>query len=334
MSVLIGGSGSTGSSLLRQILNRNSALFCGPETSLFCKASLFDNWSSHKSKLLNRGYRGLRSNSWHIYRGTDLLKKEAGHTEDGVRNLVKNSSSFSAFANAYFESNLENTGSSMWLEKTPGNVYNFSRFLKAFPDGKIIHIYRNPYDTIASLVSRGFSHYYATGIYLLNTSFGLSQRGNPNYTELSYENLVSDTEETVMNICRFLKVNYRPEMLMPSKDKYDDDPSQIGKWTYDERGEIESGSIGKFDSLSSTDQELIISATHRIQIISSLAHSEKLSCKKVEEICAALKYPFKTEENSDSLTQLKSQRQKDLVIRTKKMAYYNFLNYPLTLITD
>ncbi len=70
--VIMGGSGSTGSSLLKNILNRNSKIFAGTETSLFCKKGIYFNWSSAKSRLLKRGVRGLRNFGFHIYNGTDL----------------------------------------------------------------------------------------------------------------------------------------------------------------------------------------------------------------------------------------------------------------------
>ena len=56
MPILIGCSPSTGSSLLRRILNRHSQVFCGPETSLLTKKGFYSDWDLYKNRILNLNY--------------------------------------------------------------------------------------------------------------------------------------------------------------------------------------------------------------------------------------------------------------------------------------
>ena len=330
MAGLIGGSGSTGSSLLRHILNRNSHVFCGPETSLFCKPKLYDDWEKNKNSILKQGMGGLRSKSWHVFRGFELTKKESNVSIDLLTRMIEESKSFREFVTKYFGTHQE-TDKDIWLEKTPGNAYCFRQFLKLFPEGKIIHIYRNPYDTIASLLNRGFSHYQATCIYLLNTSFALREKESVSYTQLSYESLVNQPVEEIKKICTHLGIPYEAKMLVANDMKYDDDPSKIQGWNYDETGQISEGSVGKFKSLKQIDQEIIIYACKTIQIADYTIKTEQLRHNNVLSLSKELGYTFKEQRTPAHYKTLKKQKSMDLWLRTRKNAFYNFFNYPIVL---
>jgi len=330
MAGLIGGSGSTGSSLLRQILNRHSHVFCGPETSLFCKPELYTDWEESKKSILKKGWGGLRSKSWHIFRGFELTKKEHNVSEDLLTPMIEQAQSFPEFAKAYFKNSLKDS-KEIWLEKTPGNAYNFRSFISLFPNGKIIHIYRDPYDTIASLCNRGFSHYQATCIYLLNTSYALSCKDESAYEDISYESLVKDPEPTVQKLCKHLNIDFEQKMIFGESNTYTDDPTKIKGWNYDETSGIGVGSVGKFKTLPQKDQEIIIYACKTIQVSPIIVKKENLGYHNVNSLCKALGYEFKEQRTTSYYKDLKNQKSKDLWLRTKKNAYYNFFNYPVVM---
>ncbi len=330
MAGLIGGSGSTGSSLLRQILNRHSHVFCGPESSLFCKPELYDDWEVHKKAILKKGWRGLRSKSWHIFRGFELTKEEFKVTEDLLTRMIDTSPNFKSFVLKYFQ-HVTKEKSDLWLEKTPGNAYGFRQFLTLFPKGKLIHIYRNPYDTIASLVGRGFSHYQATCIYLLNTNFALRSKNSPAFTQLSYESLVENPEQEITALCNHLDIDFEPNMLLPSNQSFSDDPTKIKGWTYDETAPVSKGSVGKFSTLSKKDREIIIYACKTIHVAPNTLKKEELIFKNIHSLSKELKYEFREVRTPSYYSDLKNQKNKDLWTRTKKNAYYNFFNYPVVL---
>ena len=153
MQIIMGGSGSTGSSLLKNILNRNQEIFAGGETSFFAKKMVYENWQKAKSKVLKRKFSGLRNHGWHLYNGTDLLQPEYLWDKDDLNAALKETNSLQEFCKVYYDKSLNEARASMWLEKTPANSACFSFFLKAFGQGKAIHMVRNPFDTIASLMS-------------------------------------------------------------------------------------------------------------------------------------------------------------------------------------
>ncbi len=328
MSVLIGGSGSTGSSLLRRILNRHSSIYCGPETSLFCKKPLYENWNTNKYRILKRGFLGLRNDSWHLYNGTDLYKEESIHSLESVGNLIKNCNDFVSFAEAYFNKPLEYHGKSLWIEKTPANSYHFTNFKSAFNRSKTIHMVRHPYETILSLMGRGFNMYYSCALYLLNTSFGLSQRNSINHLTISYESLVNSSEVTIEECLNFLDLEYESSMFITEDKIYDDDPPIIGEWRSQETDPIALQS-SKFDELKIEEQHHLIQAANSIKINSSYAKKFNLSHLTIKSIAKELNYNF-TE--SDDFVNFEKEKLKDQWMRFTRAYPFHFIKYPIDLI--
>ena len=169
MGVMIACSPSTGSSLLRRILNRHPAIFCGSETSLLSKRSLYGNWMSSRSKVLSTSRFKQKDSAWHHFRGF-LFDEEYDIKPSSVDKMILESNSFPELIDNFFSLILKEHNKKLWVEKTPSNAFAAMEFLNNFSDGKLIHIVRNPYDAIASLVNRGMSVYNACSVYLLNTS--------------------------------------------------------------------------------------------------------------------------------------------------------------------
>ncbi|TVR79950.1 MAG: sulfotransferase [Saprospirales bacterium] len=320
MAVIIGGSGSTGSSLFKNLLNNHPDIFGGIETSLFAKKSLYNNWNLNKWRITHRSWRGLPNHSWHYYRGVDLLHSEFGHNLGEIKKMIQKSKSFPDFSARFFSRALKENQASIWIEKTPSNAACFSHFLNAFPDGKVIHMTRNPYDTLSSLLSRGFDLWYALGIYLLNTSAALTHENNPAYFRVKYEDLVQDTESTLRNVCHFLEVNFHRDMLLPRKGVADFETKLRG-WKFDETDSVKKGSIGRFEEMDKFLQKEIIQGFKAVYINSTGQNlcGNKLSC--LENIIEILGYSLKTQSSSTAgsiTSKLRNQRHSNRIFRLKK----------------
>jgi len=84
MSVVIGCSGSTGSSLLKTILNRHSQIFAGPEAALFAFPQVYDNWKVCKKQLL----KGIKNEDWQLRKGMVLLQPEFGWKREELAQVI------------------------------------------------------------------------------------------------------------------------------------------------------------------------------------------------------------------------------------------------------
>jgi hypothetical protein len=332
MSVIIGGSGSTGSSLFKNLLNNHPRIFGGIETNLFAKLPLYKNWNSNKTRLTAKGLRALPNHSWHYFRGLDLLHPDFGWENEELQNAAQQSNSFQEFTDLFFRRPMDMNNAEMWIEKTPSNAACFSHFLRTFDRGKVIHMTRNPYDTMSSLLRRGIGLYYATGIYLLNTAAALAVSDHPAYLLVKYENLVEYPKAELKRVCRFLGVAFTEEMLeMGNKEARF--KTKLRGWKYDEMEEVKKGSVGSFFELPEAEQNRILTALDLVHINwfgQSLSYN---SISGLKEICRAMDYEYieRSGKNSgDVISQLRQQRRENRWFRLKK-ADPKALFHPLSI---
>ncbi len=329
MIALIGGSGSTGSSLLKNILNRHPQVFAGDESNLFCKKKLYYDFQLYKKSITKRGLHGLKNHGWHIYNGVDFDAPEYEITPKEINTYIVNSQDFISF-NSYLQDHFtKGDHSKIWIEKTPSNSANFADFLDTFDSGKIIHIVRNPLDTIASLISRGYSLYYATGIYLLNTGSGLSHHENQRCLTIKYEDLVNNSVQTVKSICKFLNISFESKMLITHHEKIEN--SQLAGWNYDETANIGTQSVGRFAKLSIDAQLEIYNAINKIQINQDGLKYYKINHKDILEISQELGYNLPSSDSLASSKKLKKEMKKDRWQRIIRL-YPTGLTYPLQIL--
>lgn len=245
---LIGGSPSTGSSLLRQLVNRHPSIYCAPETQLFCKEELYANWKKNKHRIHLPSLFGLKSIGRHPFIGFDfseLTQKIDLHA------IVDNADSYSQFVFSMFNT-LNSTADTKAIgEKTPANVLLFSQFLKTFKSGKTIHIVRNPYDVVASLLARGIGLLESCLRYLLHTYSGLALRNNQSNLEIRYEDLIVDSEKTLQIICAFLSLPFSQKMLDVTKTK-STSVTKLPGWNHDETEAIGDKSINRYKELDAS----------------------------------------------------------------------------------
>ncbi|MCB0643972.1 MAG: sulfotransferase, partial [Phaeodactylibacter sp.] len=241
--VLVGGSPSTGSSLLVNILNRHSAICSGPETYLFIHPKLYTDWATYKRYLLRpKPFGGLKSIGWGPLNGAILKHKEYGYSTTQIQQLIQDSPTLQAFADIFFT---QQSGCQTWIEKSPSNVLAFPHFLESMPNAKVLLTLRDPYDTIASLVARGMHPVIAAAAYLVNNAFALRSYGHPRFSSLIYEEWIQSPKVALQPVLQTLDLHWEDQLLQtPSAS-----PLKMDGWLQDERGAVQTGSIGRFQRL-------------------------------------------------------------------------------------
>ncbi len=321
MAILIGCSPSTGSSLLRRILNRHSQVFCGGETAMFAKEELYLDWQTNKHKLTRPSIFGLSNAGWHNFVGVEL-NEEYLCSAMQFKKLIKAHSDFPSFVEAFYRPSLESSGKKYWAEKTPSNAFTLQLFLDQFPNGKAVHIVRNPLDAIASLINRGMTPYNAVAVYLLNTTKALELNDNRGYL-VKYEALVSEAEKTCQDLCQFLELEYEETMLVSSGQEKG--VTKMKGWNYDETSKIEQGSVGRFALF---DEETQAELLNRIALTKT---NMVVKHKDINSIAHSLGYKLPTHKaDSSFITILEKEKEADLSKRYFSRYYFRRSNYPLT----
>lgn len=105
-------------------------------------------------------------------------------------------------------------------EKTPTNIRYLPEIVALFPDARIVHILRDPRDSISSRIRYPFSSpsvIFNTLLWkiemMLAFDFRAAEAGNERYMEVRYEDLVQDPERELRRVCRFIDVDYAEDML-------------------------------------------------------------------------------------------------------------------------
>jgi protein-tyrosine sulfotransferase len=239
--VFIGGCGRSGTTLLREILNRHSKLFCGPETSMFGMPF----WPDNISKM------------WNLDEKT--LKSSAQVTD----NLVH-------FAEKFYIGQSSRAGKTRPADKTPNNIRVIGKLLTWFPNARFIHIIRDGRDVscslrnhpkekidkgkiVPALINRPIAE--CAQRWLSDTSSGLVYRAHPRYHELKYEDLVTDPETVLRELCEFLDEDYQPSMVDPSASR--DDNMNVGRLVNNQNSKekVSNRSLGRWRSDLTLDEK-------------------------------------------------------------------------------
>jgi hypothetical protein len=304
MRILIGGAPSTGSSVFRQILNRHPEIFCGPETYLFIHPELFTHWHEKKHLLVaNRlgpllKNRALSCDSIFFYPSVELSKKEIGNTAARARKWVRKAINYQAFSDRFFLTPLKKYNKHIWAEKSPANARCFDLFIHHFEHARVIHVIRNPYDTIASLLNRGLSLYFAVSVYLFNTAFALKSKSDPAYLELKYEEMIHYPEESIRTLLDRLGLKYSKDMLGKGNPEMDES-SKMSGWRYDETDRVRKEESPRFLSLEEAEQEAVKVAVKRLCFDEVYAWKNEIEYLDMQQVMKSLEYNLLEPTGSD-----------------------------------
>lgn len=180
----------------------------------------------------NRTYTKLLNNGKLQIEKSSLLTRllESDRSDKGIYVAL-----MEAVADVSNENNVEDI---IVGDKTPANLYHVEILLGWFPDAKVIHTFRDPRAIMASELKRliderpknlwvrmarpfypltivgyiTFSWLYAV---VLDRRY--SKRYPRNYMLSKYENLVTDQETHILNLCKYLEVDFDSAMLAPAK---------------------------------------------------------------------------------------------------------------------
>lgn len=211
-------SGSSGSTFFAQLLNNHPAIACGREMGFFSKPVIYDNFEILQKywPIIKRV--GISSSPFYLERtilrnmnSYNINKKQLDSWVQDSKNILELTSNLKTNINI-------TTGKPLWAEKTPSNIFTASKFLKTFPDSKVIHIVRDPRDVIPSLVKRGHNNISAAMTWLSSISSIQSLRNHRNFLEIKYEDLILHPEDTLRKVSLFLDIEF--DIQFYTKTKY------------------------------------------------------------------------------------------------------------------
>lgn len=212
--IFIIGTERSGSNLLRLILNAHPAItvphpphimaYFAPLEKYYGDLSKTENFSRLADDVVTHVQR-------HIYPWPTPLNKESLLTAQ-PRDL------FGLFA-AIYDQHLALSGKRRWGCKSTFMIHYVDRILSLYPDARLIWLVRDPRDVALSSrnsVFNPFHPYYVAQLWTSQQRLGLTLEAKlkpTNLMRVHYEDLISDAERTVSQICNFIGEDFNPAML-------------------------------------------------------------------------------------------------------------------------
>jgi hypothetical protein len=251
-TVFIVGCARTGSTLLRQIMNRNQRLCLASETHFLRRWSRFGRdkqivkygdltYDDNVDRLVEALYSDARTSTTGYW---GWLKSNVDQQEFARRILATDRSDraiFTTMLEVFAEAKKGAYGADLVLgEKTPAHLYSVPTLFEWFPETKVIHTFRDPRGIFVSTLKRmqtnrwGIKAKYPslpeklvdplinplTVMFTTRTWFdavklhaSYQQAYGDRYMLVRFEDLISEPERQVRKICAFVGVPYESQMI-------------------------------------------------------------------------------------------------------------------------
>jgi protein-tyrosine sulfotransferase len=216
--IVIGGCGSSGTTLVRRMLNRHPAISCGPESTVF----------------LDR------------ITGPDELAARMGFVPSEIEGWQRGSRSQAEFIDRFQAACLSRARKRVWADKTPENIRRLDFVWRHFPRARFVHVFRDGRDVACSLRrqdwmkprERGSADAIArcAAYWVERVSLRHAGTGDPRYAEVRYEDLVRDPAATLRSLLAFLELDWSDRVLTSDAKSHSDPAagpafaSSVGRW--------------------------------------------------------------------------------------------------------
>jgi len=208
--IFIVGAPRSGTSLLRNLLYSHPRLFFRSETQFI--------------PAFYRVYGNPRSRTQALKLAKKMVKLEwvaRWEEEIDVREMAEQDT-FSAIVDNMFMQLARREGKSVWGDKTPHYVLDIDTLREIFPAAKFIHIVRDGRDASLSQLRANFGPrtiFYAAVYWKKYVQAGLRFEKTVPANQLMsirYENLLSDTEKEMRQVCEFLELSFDSAVCTPT----------------------------------------------------------------------------------------------------------------------
>ncbi len=230
--VLIGGLPSSGSTLLSLMLDSHPELICGPELTIFSHSLLWNPKKLTENNALLAWFSNNKCDGVIPWSKIDEKNLAFYHTERSeIINLVNSCDNLFELGDKLYAKKMKEVGASKWIEKTPQNIYALNAYLQVNRKATAIMTIRDPRAVIDSLMRRNISPEIASRVWVIEASIIHALITDPTINSrlylLRYENLISDTEEVLQELCQFIHI-YKDVYQMTNREKSEramNDPS-------------------------------------------------------------------------------------------------------------
>lgn len=225
--IIIGGCGSSGTTLLRKMLDTHPNIAIGPEMSVFDRPTMYEmNMNDFSTAWIHEDFEEMEKGCLFPVKFGDGRSYFAAHRDEyqvDADPILDFAEDPVQFWRLYFSKYAGQQGKRRWGEKSPNNIFEVERILEHLPDARFVYVLRDGRDAVYSLaVKRGFSPFAALCRWRMATEivkgimrdwFNAEEGEQIRVYGVQYERLVRQPEETLRDLCCFLGEDFDPKMI-------------------------------------------------------------------------------------------------------------------------
>ena len=215
--VFIVGSGRSGTTLLRLILDSHTDMAISDESEFLACFSRYRHIQVHAKEQINRVVDDLIHFFMEMYPGEqnqywlNLIRRFQDE-------IIVSSASIVEILQSVYCVFIRESGKPIWGDNTPQYLFLIPFLKTLFPNIKIIHLIRDGRDVHLSMANLPWgpnnitmsAHYWK---HVMNTGEQYKQSHQGSWMDVRYEDLLQEPATCLSQICRFLDVTYEPSML-------------------------------------------------------------------------------------------------------------------------
>ncbi len=231
--IFVTGASRSGTTLMSHVLGRHSEIAGLREMQYFGTS-----WSPHgyrRSMKMSEVKRAVRLLLEHQAKGAVPPRDLASDIDAVLSSLGQEPDNADVFA-ATADHLARRAGKSVPCEQTPRNIYYAEALLDCFPDARFVHVLRDPRAVMASqkyrwrkreLMSQpsrmsrlqqlrtwtNYHPYIVARLWNRATAEAVRLQSHARFCTVRFEDLISEPEQTVRDLCAFLQVEYEDAML-------------------------------------------------------------------------------------------------------------------------
>jgi len=210
--VFVVGAPRSGTTLLRNMLNRH------PQLAILHETQFYNYVYTRRRAFGDLGSPRARGRLVTEYLSTERIQRAGLDSEGLEARLLRDATTYPAMFASLMEHYAAAQRKPRWGEKSPQHSLFTETLCEWFPGAAIIHIVRDPREVVASLQRVPWaSNSVVTNAMNWRRYNQAARRSSqqPGYLLVHYQNLVRDPERELGRICGHIGEEYSPAMLVP-----------------------------------------------------------------------------------------------------------------------
>jgi hypothetical protein len=259
------GSGRSGNTLLRRILQSHPDIHIPPETYVLGDVI---NGFKNNANLYWNDLVGLMLAKFQFHPEFETFGIDLRPLLDELIDSPKEKRSLCHILDRFYRYHAKNVAdkeTARWGDKTPLNTFYLHDIAEVFPRAQFIHIVRDGCDVVSSYMKAGIYKDLESAASRWRDSIDIINRfkatNSSAVLEIHYEELVSNTREVVRSVCEFLNVEFSESMLASEKQA-----ASMGDVGFHKHHSNISKSINK-NSIGKGRKQLTDDQLHKLQIL-------------------------------------------------------------------